>query len=340
MRHIKAPALTLAAAVFAFNAHALTYSTNISSVQTNYSSGSGVNQFNTNSGYYNRGDSLNGTPVGASPANQWQTTDPYVDPPVDTGGTSQMQWIPAYTGGEGPSGADAGNNSVYWGGYDPFVLPGVTNPSLYHDFVQNYSTTTADPGVRLVNARFTSDFALFPSSPANGNNDTFGYSFWSAGGPGSGTQLAQVQFTNINSTDFGVSLNGVSVGVLTYGSLYSMQGVFDYNDVFSLSLAGVTAQTNGAGTVTNYLRAPYTLLGSTNLAVGTTDLFESASIDWELASGNPATTGDNYMVITSAEIASAVTPEPGTVLAGALLLSATVYTAVRRRRQAKDKVIA
>ena len=339
MRHIKAPALTLAAAVFAFNAHALTYSTNISSVQTNYSSGSGVNQFNTNSGYYNRGDALDGTPIGASPANQWQTTDPY-NPTPDTGGTSQMQWVPGYTGGEGPSGADAGNNSVYWGGYDPFVLPGVTNPSLYHDFVQNYSTTTADPGVRLVNARFTSDFALFPSSPANGNNDTFGYSFWSAGGPGSGTQLAQVQFTNINSTDFGVSLNGVSVGVLTYGSLYSMQGVFDYNDVFSLSLAGVTAQTNGAGTVINYLRAPYTLLGSTNLAVGTTDLFESASIDWELASGNPAIPGDNYMVITSAEIASAVTPEPGTVLAGALLLSATVYTAVRRRRQAKDKVIA
>jgi len=337
MKKFILPATVVASLLLAFNAKALTY--NIDSTETNYSSGSGITQFNTNSGYYNRGDSLDGTPIGAIPADQWQTTDPY-DSTNDVGGTSQMQWIPGYTGGEGPSGSDAGNNSVYWGGYDLSapVLPGVTNPSLYYNFNQHDSTTTADPGVRLVNARFTSDFSLTPS--VNAYNDTFGYSFWSAGGPGSGSQLVQVQFTNINATDFGVSLNGLSVGVLTYGSLYSMQGVFDYNDVFSLSFAGVTAQTNGTGIVINYLRAPYTLLGSTNLASGTTDLFESASIDWELASGNSALPGDNYMIITSAQIESDVTPEPGTIAAGALLVCATVYTAVRRRRQAKGEVIA
>jgi hypothetical protein len=340
MKNVKTLALTMSTVAFALSTPAIAQT----NIVTNYSSGSGITQFNTNAGYYNRNDSLDGTPVGASAANQWQTTDPY-DSVNDVGGTSQMNWTAGYTGGEGPSGADAGNNSVFWGGYGvtPGVFPGLTNPSLYHDFVQSYSTLTADPATRLISSTFRSDFALFPSAagdPSYPNNDTFGYSFWSTGGPATGSILAYVAFTNINATDFGVSLNGDSVGTLSYGSIYSLQAVFNSNNVLTLSAAGVTAQTNGTGTVTNFLRAAYVALGSTNLAAGTTDLFESASIDWELASGNPALPGANYMIVNSVEIASAVTPEPGTVLAGVLLLGTTVYTAVRRRRQAKNKVIA
>jgi hypothetical protein len=338
MKNLKKIALNFSAVCLALNAHAAIYSTNIANVHTNYASGSGLNQFNVGNGYYNRGDSLNDTPVGAAPANQWQTTDPY-DPINDVGGTSQMQFIPKYTGGEGPSGADAGNNSVYWGGYDLItpVVPGVTNPSLYYNFNQQFSTFTANPGTRLVNATFTSDFALFPSGSPAGYNDTFGYSFWSAGGPGVGSLLAQVQFTNINSTSFGVALNGVDAGVLAYGSLYSLQAVFDYNNQLNLSFAGVTAQTNGVGVVTNFARGAYTFVGA---AGASTDLFESASIDWELASGTPGLPGDNYMIINSVEIATAVTPEPSTVLAGVFLAAVTAYTTVRRRRQAKAEVVA
>jgi hypothetical protein len=336
MKKFKLCTITLAAVSLSFSVRA---STNIAFFQTNYSSGTGITQFNTNAGYYDRGDSLDGTPVGAGPANQWQTTDSY-DSTNDVGGTSQLQFIPGYTGGEGPSGADAGNNSVYWGGYDSkFVLPGITNPSLFYNFTQQYSTATLDPAAHLVNVTFTSDFTLFPSTGAN-PNDTFGYSFWTLGGPGMGSLLAQVQFTNINATDFGVSLNGVDAGTLTYNAIYSLQAVFDANDSLALSFAGVTAQTNGAGVVTNYSRGGYTFVGATNLAFGSTDAFESASIDWVLASGNPSVIGDNYMVINSLEIASAVTPEPGTILAGVLLLGATVYTSVRRRRQAKAEGVA
>ncbi|MBJ7327655.1 MAG: hypothetical protein JHC52_09975 [Chthoniobacterales bacterium] len=340
MKNVKTLALTMSTVAFALSTPAIAQT----NIVTNYSSGSGITQFNTNAGYYSRGDSLDGTPIGANAADQWQTTDPY-NPTPDTGGTSQMQWVPAYTGGEGPSGADAGNNSVYWGGYDVTsgVLPGINKPRLYHDFVQSYSTLTADPATRLISSTFRSDFALFASAggnPGYTNNDTFGYSFWTAGGPATGAFLAAVQFTNINATDFGVSLDGDSVGTLAYGSIYSLQAVFNSNNVLTVSAAGVTAQTNGSGTVTNFLRAGYVALGSTNLAAGTTDSFESASIDWDLASANPALPGANYMLIESVEIASAVTPEPGTVLAGVLLLGTTVYTAVRRRRQAKNKVIA
>jgi len=294
-----------------------------------YSSGSGVNQFNTNNGYYDRGDSLNDTPVGAPSANQWQTTDPY-DPINNTGGTSQIQFIPGYTGGEGPSGSDAGNNSIYWGGYDPTVVPGTDNPSLYYSFNQPYSTTS-----ELTSTTFTSDFALFPST--GGPNDTFGFSFWTLGRT---SLLAQVQFTNINATDFGVSLNGSSVAVLTYGSLYSLQGLFDNSDVFNLSIAGVTADADGSGVVTNYTRGSYVPLGSVALAAGSTDLFETASIDWDLASDNPEIIGENYMIITSAQIESAVTPEPATVLAGVFLAGVTAYTTIRRRRQAKTAAVA
>lgn len=291
-----------------------------------YSSGTGITQFNTGSGYYNRGDSLDGTPVGAAPANQWQTTDPFNG---TDGGTSQLNFVPGFTGGEGPSGSDAGNNSVYWGGYDPTILPAVTNPSLYYTVSQPFSTTAVEN--TLLSTAFTSDFALFPST--GGPNDTFGYSFWTAG---RGSLLAQVQFTNISSTTFGVSLNGNSVGILAYGSIYSLQGVFDGTDTFTLSMAGVTANTDGFGVVTNYTRASYVQLGApVALAPGSTDAFETASIDWELASGNPAVTGENYMLITSAQIESVVTPEPATVLAGVFLAGVTAYTTIRRRRQAK-----
>lgn len=295
-----------------------------------YSSGTGVNQFNTNSGYYDRGDSLDGTPIGAASANQWQTTDPFNG---TDGGTSQLQYIPGFTGGEGPSGSDAGNNSVYWGGYDPTVLPGVTNPSLYYTVSQPFSTASVDN--KLVSTAFTSDFSLFPST--GGPNDTFGFSFWTAG---RGSLLAQVQFTNISPTTFGVSLNGSDVGVLTYGSIYSLQGLFDSSDVFNLSIAGVTADADGFGVVTNYTRGSYVSLGTVALAPGSTDLFETASIDWELASGNPSTTGENYMIITSAQIESVVTPEPATVLAGVFLAGVTAYTTLRRRRQVKTEAIA
>lgn len=312
------PAILICAATFVSTASA-----NIVSL---YSSGTGVNQFNTNSGYYNRGDALDGTPVGAAPANQWQTTDPFNG---TDGGTSQMNFVPGFTGGEGPSGTDAGNNSVYWGGYDATVLPAITNPSLYYTVSQPFSTTALEN--TLLSTTFTSDFALFPST--GGPNDTFGYSFWTAG---RGSLLAQVQFTNINATTFGVSLNGNSVGVLAYGSIYSLQGLFDSTDTFTLSVAGVTADVDGFGVVTNYTRAAYTQLGSpVALAAGSTDAFETASIDWELASGNPSVTGENYMIITSAQIESVVTPEPATVLAGVFLAGVTAYTTIRRRRQAK-----
>lgn len=306
-------------------------STASANIESLYSSGTGINQFNTNSGYYNRGDSLDGTPVGAAPANQWQTTDPFNG---TDGGTSQINFVPGFTGGEGPSGSDAGNNSVYWGGYDATVLPAITNPSLYYTVNQPFSTGSLEN--TLLTTTFTSDFALFPST--GGPNDTFGYSFWTAG---RGSVMATVQFTNISPTTFGVSLNGTSVGVLAYGSIYSLQGVFDSANLFTLSAAGVTADVDGGGVVTNYTRSSYIQLGSpVALLSGSTDSFETASIDWELASGNPSITGENYMIITSAQIESAVTPEPATVLAGVFLAGVTAYTTIRRRRQAKVEAAA
>lgn len=320
------PAILISAAAFVSTASA-----NIVSL---YSSGTGVNQFNTNAGYFDRGDSLDGTPIGAAPANQWQTTDPFNG---TDGATSQLNFVPGYTGGEGPSGSDAGNNSVYWGGYgrdfsppNGPILPGSTNPSLYYTVSQPFSTASAENA--LLSTTFTSDFALFPST--SGPNDTFGFSFWTAG---RGSLLAQVQFLyNTSSNLFIGSLNGTQVVSVAPGSIYSLQGVFDNTDTFTLSMAGVTADTDGFGVVTNYTRGAYVSLGSpVSLAPGSTDAFETASIDWELASGNPAVTGDNYMIINSVQIESVVTPEPATVLAGVFLAGVTAYTTIRRRRQAK-----
>jgi len=307
-------------------------SANAGYIVTNYSSGSGTTQFNTANGY-DQGYSLDAQPTNASPANQWQTTDPY-DAINDTGSTSQVQFIPGYTGGA-PA---AGNSGVYFGGYDPTVIvPGVSNPSLFYNF-----NSAALPGALLDTVTFTSDFALQPSSigdPSFPDNDTFGYSFWTAGGPGVGSLLAKIQFSYLNpppagaanNGTFGVSVDGgATLSELSYGSIYTVSALFTSSGL-EISMANVTAQTNGSGYVTNYSRGPLVSL-ATVAGVNDPSAFESASVDWQLASGNPAQPGANYMMINSAQIETLVTPEPGTVLAGAFLLSAVVYTSIRRRK--------
>ncbi len=292
---------------------------------TNWSTGtSPTDQFNSNAGYGPVGSSLDGAPTNAPVADQWQTTDPF-NVGTGQGSTSLMAFIPNYTALT----AGTGNQSVYFGGYDLAngVLPGITTPSLYRTF----STLLTDSSESV---SFISDFAIRgPSStidPAWPSDDTFGFSFFNF--PGT-TSLGNVRFSQNALTNLDIFVNGAAQSYeIGYNSLYRLTATFS-NTTFSLNIAGLLAQTNGSGVVTNYsIVTNQTVFNGAILNALSASAFEYASIDWLLA-GSTNSPGANYMIINSAEVVSQVIPEPGTWAAAALLLAGATWV-VRRRRVA------
>jgi hypothetical protein len=80
-----------------------------------------------------------------------------------------------------------------------------------------------------------------------------------------------------------------------------------------------------------------TLVTGGSLATGTTALdFATIGVDWELASGNAAEPGSNYLIANQFQVTTSgtVIPEPGT-WAAALLLSLSAAYVVRRRKSAE-----
>jgi hypothetical protein len=303
--------------------------------------------FSTNwtTGYFNSGDgygpagsaSLDGAPTNAPSSEQWQTTDPFNG--TNAGSTSLMNFVPGWT----YDAVGANNQSVYWGNYNPSfigapgefgIIPGDTDPVLYRQFTL--------PGATDI-VRWTADFGIIDLTP-NGYPylDTFGFDLLDATGTSS---LAKFSLNPATATLQDLRLEWTLNGVvqtnnpaaptpfeINYGTLYritaTLQGSF-----FDLSVAGLVAQTNGSGTVTNYSVVTNVGIisgGALSGAFSAVD-FGTAALNWELASGNNLEPGPNYMILNTMSVENTVVPEPGTWAAAALLFGLTGIVLWRRK---------
>lgn len=292
---------------------------------------------------------------GAAPAGQeWSTTDPY-DPVNFTGDVGVLQ-NNAFTDANGnPADPATGGQTFNFGGayalgntnplsgpvYDPY-LPGSANPSYYKTWTPNYNDA---------NAVWTfAEFAIVgPSAAWNStytNQDAFGFSLWN-GTPGVGTALAEFKFGrqyaigaatgDPDKIGFAWFLNGVQQttnnSALTaewavyYNQLYRLNVSVDTNNLMNVSLDTI----NGAGNfVTNTSFIQNGAIGS-----GTTWMdYNTVSIDWALASGDPTLPGYNYINVNTLEVVATTVPEPGTWAIGALLLGGLAARVYRRRQAA------
>lgn len=285
--------------------------------------------FRSADGYGPANSSLSGTPTNAPAGFQWQTTDPN-----DVNG---MFYRAGWTLGLSTS----GNKSVLFGGYNAAVnasyWPGVTNPVLYRDFASPISMTSPIVVVSM-------DFGILPTASGSfTNKDIFSFDFLNASSASSlakisfnpaaagGTNNLKLQWTS-NGTN--VASDGVSFQSyeIQYAGLYRLTAAIS-GSAFDLSLFGMTAQTNGVGTVTNFAVTSSNWVvknGQLSGSLGAED-FDRFAIDWDLSSGATNQPGGNYMNLNTVSVSTAV-PEPSTfTLLGAVLATWGAWQFRRRR---------
>lgn len=313
-----------------------------------------VNYWSTNTGWADTTGVVPGISIvtetnvgGAAPAGQaWSTTDPF-DTNNATGDVGVLQ-INAFTDADGnPADPATGGQSFNFGGQyagaPNFYLPGITNPSYYRTWTPNYNDANA--------VWSFAEFAVIgPSANYNSNfvdQDAFGFSLWT-GAPGVGTALAQFKFGRQYATGaalldpdkigFAWFLNGVqqttnmasgltAEWAVYYNQQYRLNVSVDTNNLMNVSVDTIS----GAGafiTNTSFI---------TNGAIGTGTSwlnYNTISIDWALASGNPALPGYNSINVNTVEVVATTVPEPGTWAIGALLLGGLAARVYRRRQAA------
>lgn len=286
--------------------------------ETNYN----AQNFNTNSGYV-RGSGIISTvqPSGI----RWQGNDPY-DTNTFLGETDLIARVSGYT----PS--PLANSSLIQGGLGvgSAILPGTNDVKIWKTFTPSSTAFASAPTVS-----FFAEWSLIPSLEAAPYdlNDTFAFDLRNAS---NSLSLLKFQFTpgiNIQPNSYTLQTIAAGVGTNTLADL-AYQGLFQIQaDItgssYNLSLSKINS-TNRA-VITNI-----TLVTGGSLATGMSALdLATISLDWELASGNPAEPGSNYLIANQFEVTTSGTPvpEPGTWAAGVLLLVAAGYI-VRRRRTA------
>lgn len=287
--------------------------------ETNYSAAN----FNTNVGYV-RGFGIISTNQPLSL--RWQGNDPY-DSINDTGETDLVARASGYT----PS--PLANSSLLQGGLGvgDGILPGTTNVQIWKSFSPS-TTPFLSPTVS-----FFAEWSIIGSSALNApytNSDTFSFDLRNAANTQS---LLSLQFTpgiNIQSNSY--TLQTIAAGSPTdtvvdlgYGSLFQIQ-VDMTASTYNLSLARLDPSTRAVITNINNL-------STGNLSTGSFALdFATISLDWELASGNAALPGSNYLLANDFQVTTSgtVIPEPGTWAASLALLGiGALYMRRRRARQ-------
>lgn len=273
--------------------------------------------FNTNQGWV-RGTNITGQnttdPVGA----QWQGNDPEreASPGVFVGGTDLVAFATSYT----PYGSLSGNNSLIQGGafLSTGYFPGTNSVQLRRLF-------TPLPFGPTGTVSFQAEWSLIGTTDVSYTNlDTFAFDLRNAANNAS---LLRLQFTpGINIQTNSYTLQTIAAGSPTdtvidlgYGALFQMQVDLTGTN-YSLSLSRIDPTTRAV--LTNF-----TDLVSGDLSTGlTVEDFGAVRLDWDLASGNPATPGSNYIIAN--EIS--VVPEPSTV--ALVALSGLILAVVARKR--------
>jgi len=306
--------------VWSLTAAASILCTSVSSSQvteTNYD----ARNFNTNAGYV-RGSGIISTVQPSSL--RWQGNDPYNTNTL-TGETDLVARVGGYT----PS--PLANSSLIQGGLGvgDSVFPGTTNVQIWKTFSPS-TTAFANPTVS-----FFVEWSLIPSlegAPFN-LNDTFSFDLRNSA---NSANLLSLQLTpGINIQPNSYTLQSIASGVgtstlvdLAYQALFQIQ-VDMTGSSYNMQLWQINS-TNRA-VITNV-----TLVTGGSLATGMTALdFATIGVDWELASGNAAEPGSNYLIANQFQVTTSgtVIPEPGT-WAAALLLSLSAAYVVRRRKNA------
>jgi hypothetical protein len=287
--------------------------------ETNYDAGN----FNTNAGYV-RGFGIIST---SQPAGlRWEGNDPY-NAGLDTGETDLVARVAGYT----PS--PLANSSLIQGGLGAVdgVLPGTNSVNIWKSFAPSTTVFTSAPTVS-----FFAEWSLIPSLEGAPYNlaDTFAFDLRDAANT---TSLLRLQLTpGINFQPNSYTLQSIASGVgtdelvdLAYQALFQLQ-IDMTGSTYNASLSQINS-TNRA-VITNI-----TLVTGASLASGMTATdFATLMIDWDLASGNPAEPGSNYLIANQFQVTTSGTPipEPGTWAASLLLLSMGGAYALRRRAQA------
>ena len=288
---------------------------------------------------------------GAAPSGQqWSTTDPY------NGGTGEgdvgVLQSNAFTDVNGnPQSPATGGQTFNLGGQvveDNGYLLGSANPSYYKTWSPNYNDA---------NAVWTfAEFGIVgPSAGVGGtgvytNQDAFGFSLWN-GAPGAGTALAEFKFGRQYTTGaalldpdkigFAWFLNGVQQTTnmasgltadwsIYYNQKYRLNASIDTNNLMNVSFDTLSG-TGDFITNTSFITNGAIAAGQTWMD------YNTLSIDWALASGNPATPGYNYINVNTIEVVATTVPEPGTWAIGALLLGGLAARVYRRRQAAAAK---
>jgi hypothetical protein len=284
--------------------------------ETNYN----TQNFNTNAGYV-RGSGIISTVQPASL--RWQGNDPY-NTNTFLGETDLIARVSGYT----PT--PLANSSLIQGGLGVAgsVFPGTNDVRIWKSF----TPTIASNWVGTPTVSFFAEWSLIPSlegAPYN-LNDTFSFDLRNAA---NSLSLLSLQFTpGINIQPNSYTLQTIASGVgtntladLAYQSLFQIQADITGSS-YNLSLTQINS-TNRA-VITNI-----TLVTGGSLATGTTAFdLATISLDWDLASGNPAEPGSNYLLANQFLVTTSGTPvpEPGTWAAAALLALTAGYAARRR----------
>ena len=276
---------------------------------------------------------------------QWSTTDPYNAGVGDVGVLQSNSFTDVNGNPQSPA---TGGQTFNLGGQvveDNGYLLGSANPSYYKTWTPNYKDA---------NAVWTfAEFGIVgPSASVGGtgaytNQDAFGFSLWN-GAPGVGTALAEFKFGRQYTTNgalldpdkigFAWFLDGVQQTTNMASGLTAEWSIY-YNQIYRLNasigtnnLMNVSFDTiSGAGAfITNT-----SFITNGAIAAGKTWMdYNTLSIDWALASGNPATPGYNQINVNTLEVVATTVPEPGTWAIGALLLGGLAARVYRRRQAA------
>jgi hypothetical protein len=307
--------IVLMASVFGAQAQPIT--------QTNYD----ARNFNTNVGYV-RGSGIISTfqPAGL----RWEGNDDYNSTNF-TGETDLLARVAGYT----PPPLINGFSSLIQGGFGigDGVLPGTNNVNVWKSFAPSTTIFDSAPTVS-----FFAEWSLIPSYEGAPYNlaDTFAFDLRTATNSTNttGTSLLRMQLTpGINLQPNSYTLQSIASGVgtgtlvdLAYQALFQLR-VDMTGSTYNASLAQINS-TNRA-VITNL-----TLVTGASLASGMTATdFATLMVDWDLASGNPAEPGSNYLIANQFQVTTSGTPipEPGTWAASLLLLTMGGAYALRRR---------
>lgn len=274
--------------------------------------------FNTNDGWV-EGSYVTGQNTNDSLADRWQGNDPEneVSPGVFVGGTDYIQFVTGYT----PIGSATGNRSLIQGGLNIATgyVPGTNSVSIWRSFTPLAVGPTGTASFRI---EWSLIGSLDPSFP---NADTFSFQLRDGSNT---TNLLSMQLTpGINIQPNSYTLQSLAAGEPTntladlgYQAIYQLQ-VDMTGTTYDAELWQINSATRAV--ITNLVLATAEPLAGGSSA----EDFGTFALNWDLASGDPADPGSNYIIVNEVS----VVPESSTTALLGVAAAALLATLLRRR---------